>query len=109
MERRALTPDELTGLTYGLPTWSVEDGWLVRYVKAPSFTAGIDWVVSVAAVAEEMDHHPDIDIRYRRITFRIRTHDVDALTTWDVALAHRIDQIIGTSDDGRAPDGRMGV
>ena len=72
----------------------MQDGWLVRTVQAPSFLDGIAWVHAVAAVAEEMDHHPDIDIRYRRITFRVRTHDLDALTTWDVALAHRIDQIV---------------
>lgn len=103
MERRALTSDELIGIGHGLPAWSVENGWLVRRVEAPSFVAGIDWVTAVAAVAEEMDHHPDIDIRYRRVTFRTRTHDLDALTTWDVALAHRINQIVDASPDGCAP------
>ncbi len=102
MERRALTTDELTGLTHGLPAWSLEDGWLVRTVEARTFPLGMCWVAAVADVAEAMDHHPDIDIRYRRLTFRIRTHDVDALTTWDVALAHRINQIIDASDDGVA-------
>lgn len=94
MERRELTADELVGVGHGLPAWTGEDGWLERTVRAPSFATGIAWVSAVAAVAEEMDHHPDIDIRYRRLTFRIRTHDLDALTTWDVALAHRIDQIV---------------
>lgn len=94
MERRALTADELVGLTHGLPAWSEENGWLVRTVDAGTFPLAIAWVVTVADVAEAMGHHPDIDIRYRRVTFRIRTHDLDALTTWDVALAHRIDQII---------------
>ena len=102
MERRALTADELIGITHGLPAWSEEDGWLVRTVEAPTFPLGISWVVAVAEVAETMDHHPDIDIRYRRITFRIRTHDLDALTTWDVALAHRIDQIVDASGDVHA-------
>ena len=94
MERRALSSDELTGLSFGLPAWAVQDDSLVRTVQAPTFPAGIAWVDAVAQVAEAMDHHPDIDIRYRRITFRIRTHDLDAITTWDVALAHRIDQIV---------------
>ncbi len=94
MERRALSADELVGIGHGLPAWAVQDGWLARTVQAPSFLAGIAWVNGVAQIAEEMDHHPDIDIRYRRITFRVRTHDLDALTTWDVALAHRIDVIV---------------
>ena len=94
MERRALSADELAGIAHGLPAWSLQGGSLVRTAQAPSFMAGIAWVNAVAEIAEAMDHHPDIDIRYRRITFRVRTHDVDALTTWDVALAHRIDQIV---------------
>ena len=103
MERRALTNDELVGITHGLPAWSEENGWLVRTAQAPTFPLGIAWVVAVSEVAERMDHHPDIDIRYRHITFRIRTHDLDAITTWDVALAHRIDQIVDASGDGHAP------
>ena len=94
MERRALTSDELIGITHGLPAWAVQDGQLVRTVHAPTFADAIAWVNAVADVAEAMDHHPDIDIRYRRLTFRFRTHDLDALTTWDVALAHQIDQIV---------------
>ena len=94
MERRALSSDEIIGLSHGLPAWAVQDDALVRTVQAPTFAAGIAWVEAVAQVADTMDHHPDIDIRYRRITFRIRTHDLDAITTWDVALAHRIDQIV---------------
>lgn len=93
MERRALSPDELIGISHWLPAWMVQDGFLVRTVQAPTFAAGIAWVDAVAEIADAMDHHPDIDIRYRRITVRIRTHDLDAITTWDVALAHRIDQL----------------
>ena len=94
MERRTLTQDELAGLAFGLPDWLVSDGRLVRTAHAPSFAAGIAWVDAVAVIAEAMYHHPDIDIRYRRITFRIRTHDLDAITTWDVALAERINRVV---------------
>ena len=94
MERRALSAEERNGISHGLPAWAVEDGCLVRTVQAPTFARGIAWVNAVAQVADTMDHHPDIDIRYRRVTFRIRTHDLDAITTWDVALAHRIDGIV---------------
>ncbi len=99
MERRILTEDELVGVVSGLPAWSVVDGWLVRTVMAPTFAEGISWVAAVAVVADELAHHPDIDIRYRTLTFRIRTHDLHALTTWDVALAHRIDQIVNPSTE----------
>jgi 4a-hydroxytetrahydrobiopterin dehydratase len=48
----------------------------------------------VAEVAEEMDHHPDIDIRWRTLTFRCVTHSAGGVTTRDIALANRIDRIL---------------
>ena len=45
-------------------------------------------------VAEEMDHHPDIDIRWRTLTFRCSTHSAGGVTTRDIALANRIDRIL---------------
>ena len=95
MERRALTSDEIAALAQALPQWSVQDGMLVRVATAPSFRVALDWVASIGNAAEAMDHHPDIDIRYRTLTLRLRTHDLDALSTWDIELARQIDAIIG--------------
>jgi 4a-hydroxytetrahydrobiopterin dehydratase len=46
----------------------------------------------VALEAEEMDHHPDIDIRWRTVTFVVSTHSEGGVTQLDVELAHRISQ-----------------
>lgn len=76
------------------------DGWIgdreviVRTVELPSFPAGIVAVVEVAKVAEELDHHPDIDIRWRTVTFRLTTHSAGGVTHRDIDLAQRIDVII---------------
>jgi 4a-hydroxytetrahydrobiopterin dehydratase len=48
----------------------------------------------VAEVAEEMDHHPDIDIRWRTLTFRNVTYSAGGVTARDIALAQRIDRIV---------------
>jgi 4a-hydroxytetrahydrobiopterin dehydratase len=69
-------------------------------VKADAFSQVIGWVVAVAEVAEDMDHHPDIDIRYRQATWRLTTTDVGSITELDVKLARAIDEIVG--DDGLA-------
>lgn len=53
--------------------------------------AGIDLVVQVARAAEEVGHHPDVDIRYDRVTFTLTSHDVGRLTERDLRLAARID------------------
>jgi 4a-hydroxytetrahydrobiopterin dehydratase len=79
---------------------AVLDGWeggqeaIVRTVGLPTFPVAIAVVDRVAKVAEEMDHHPDIDIRWRTVTFRCATHSAGGVTTRDIALANRIDRIV---------------
>ena len=76
------------------------DGWeggpdgIFRTVRLPSFPAAIAVVNRVAEVAEEMDHHPDIDIRWRTLTFRCITYSDNGVTRRDFALAQRIDRIV---------------
>lgn len=74
--------------------WTVIDGHLVRTVQAPDFPSAIAWVVAIADLAESMDHHPDIDIRWRTLTLRLRTHSADALTNLDVDLAEAINALV---------------
>ncbi len=73
-----------------LKKWTQDGDSLVRTVEAPSFLEGIDVVRRVAEVAEEADHHPDIDIRWRTLTFRCATHSKGGITELDVALAAAI-------------------
>jgi len=79
---------------------AVLDGWeggpdaIVRTVGLRSFPAAIAVVDRVAKVAEEMDHHPDIDIRWRTLTFTLATHSAGGVTGKDVELAGTIDGIV---------------
>ena len=59
-------------------------------VEAPSFLDGIGLGDAVARVAEEMNHHPDIDIRWRTVTFVLSTHSEGGITELDSGLAARI-------------------
>ena len=91
-----LDDDQLRALGERLPSWQVGDGRLVRDVEAPTFPAAIEWVVLIAEAAESMDHHPDIDIRWRRLHLELSTHSAGGrITDLDVALADRIDAIVG--------------
>jgi len=91
-----LDDDQLRALGERLPSWQVGDGRLVRDVEAPTFPAEIEWVVLIAEAAESMDHHPDIDIRWRRLHLELSTHSAGGrITDLDVALAERIDAIVG--------------
>ncbi len=92
----ALDDAQLLALAERLPAWQVEDGRLVRDVEAPTFPAAIEWVVMIAQAAEALDHHPDIDIRWRRLHLELSTHSAGGrITDLDVTLAERIDAIVG--------------
>ncbi|RKS73496.1 pterin-4-alpha-carbinolamine dehydratase [Actinomadura pelletieri DSM 43383] len=76
-----------------LPAWTRDGDRIHRQVKAPSFLTGIDVVTDVARAAEDADHHPDIDIRWRTLTFTLTTHSAGGLTGRDFDLAAEIDRI----------------
>ncbi len=89
-----LTDDELDeALRTTLTGWQVEDGLLVRSIKAADFLSGIRLVDAVAVAAEERDHHPDIDVRWTTVTFRLATHSEGGLTSKDLDLAAEIDRL----------------
>jgi len=80
----------VTDALAGLPGWTRDGDSLVRTAKLPSFPSAIGVVDRVAAFAEAHDHHPDIDIRWRTLTFRCSTHSEGGITGLDVALAAEI-------------------
>ncbi|MEU5565900.1 4a-hydroxytetrahydrobiopterin dehydratase [Micromonospora musae] len=78
----------------GLDGWSGDPTGISRSVELADFPAAIAVVDRVAETAEQLDHHPDIDIRWRTVTFRCVTHSVGGVTRRDVDLARRIDEIV---------------
>jgi 4a-hydroxytetrahydrobiopterin dehydratase len=91
-----LLPDEEVdrALAGDLSAWSRDGDSLTRTVKAPTFLDGVTLVQRVAEAAEAMNHHPDIDIRYTSLTFTLSTHSEGGLTTNDLDLARRIDELV---------------
>lgn len=93
-DRTPLSREALERFLAEHPGWSVEGGMLVRTYELPSFREAIAFVGRVAEVAETHDHHPDIDIRYRKVTLRLITHDAGpALTFRDPAVAAGVDRV----------------
>ncbi|HET6816585.1 MAG TPA: 4a-hydroxytetrahydrobiopterin dehydratase [Mycobacteriales bacterium] len=80
------------------PGWERDGGTLTRSVECSSFPAAIELVRRVADVAEERDHHPDIDIRWRTLRFALSTHSEGGITEKDTALAETIDQLVTESE-----------
>ena len=93
---KLLSQEEIdSALTGKLSRWRQEGDSITRSVKADSFMAGIALVSAVADVAEERNHHPDIDIRWTTITFTLSTHSEGGLTAFDLRLATDIDGLAG--------------
>ncbi|MFF0264400.1 4a-hydroxytetrahydrobiopterin dehydratase [Kribbella sp. NPDC004536] len=91
-----LTDDQIDlALRDHLPNWKVVDNELVRSVKRDNFLDGIRLVATVAQLAESMNHHPDMDIRYTTITFRVSSHEAGGITDDDLVLARHIDTAAG--------------
>lgn len=89
-----LTDEQVDAALPDLEDWQRVDGALRRSVKFPAFLAGIDAVRRVAEHAEAKDHHPDIDIRWRTVTFALVTHSAGGITENDLAMARDINGIL---------------
>jgi 4a-hydroxytetrahydrobiopterin dehydratase len=88
-----LTDAEVATALADLPHWQRSGSEIVRTVELPTFPAAIALVDRVAEAAEARNHHPDIDIRWRTVTFTCSTHFKGGLTELDVALAREIDRL----------------
>ncbi|MEV4565591.1 4a-hydroxytetrahydrobiopterin dehydratase [Nonomuraea sp. NPDC049419] len=77
-----------------VPAWQRVGEEIRRTVTAPDFPTAIRIVDEIAVRAEELDHHPDIDIRWRTLHLALTTHSAGRLTDKDVTLAAQIDEIV---------------
>ena len=76
-----------------LPGWARRGDLLTKTYTMPSFPAAITLVPRVADAAERADHHPDIDIRYTKVTFALSTHSAGGITQKDIDLAGEIEKL----------------
>ncbi len=73
--------------------WERHGDEIVKTRRGADFADALAYVNAVGALAEAMDHHPDIDIRWNTVTLRLTTHSAGGLTRLDLELARRIDAL----------------
>jgi 4a-hydroxytetrahydrobiopterin dehydratase len=71
--------------------WKRRSNKLTKEFKFPSFRNSIVFVNRIATLADNLNHHPDIDIRYSTVTITLSTHDAGGITDKDLGLAEQID------------------
>jgi len=89
-----LNPEAIQTLLMEIPNWELEGDMISRTVEFPSFLEAVDAVNNIAREAEAIDHHPDIDIRWRTVRLALSTHSAGGLTTLDFQLAKKLDQLL---------------
>jgi 4a-hydroxytetrahydrobiopterin dehydratase len=102
MAHEPLDEDTVERLLGKLDGWTREDGAIRRVYQAEDFPGAIHLVNVVAVLSESARHHPDIDIRWRTITFTLSTHDAGGrVTLADLELAAQINAAIMTQPAAR--------
>jgi len=92
-----LSDAELAEALAGLPGWAREGDVIAKTYERPTFPAAIAFVTEIADRAEAANHHPDLDIRYRKVRVALSTHDEGGITEKDVALASEIEALAEAS------------
>lgn len=88
-----LTDSEVQKALGSLPGWQRNGIAIQRIFEFPDFKAAMQFVNKVADAAEQANHHPDIDIRYNKVTMALVSHDSGGVTPRDVRMAEKINQI----------------
>ncbi len=89
-----LNHEQIEAALADLDGWGFQDEALVRTFRFADFVHAIGFVEHLADLAEERKHHPDIDIRYNKVTLRLSSHDAGGVTKRDVDLAQAIQQLV---------------
>jgi 4a-hydroxytetrahydrobiopterin dehydratase len=88
--RKSLSPKQFAD-TYELPDWHIIGRSIEALFQGGSFGRAAEFIRTIATIADEVDHHPDIDLRYRgQVRIVLSTHDANGLTKHDADLAARI-------------------
>ena len=96
MNRRSpddvLAPEAVDRALAGLD-WARDGGEIVKVWRGQDFAGALAFVNAVGALAEAVDHHPDIDIRWNVVTLRLSTHSAGGITDLDLELAARVEAL----------------
>jgi 4a-hydroxytetrahydrobiopterin dehydratase len=88
-----LTAPQIKSALADLPDWTKKGSAIQRTYQFKDFPSAIKFVDAVAKLAEKAQHHPDIDIRWNKVTLLFTTHDAGGLTDKDFDLAAKCDRL----------------
>jgi 4a-hydroxytetrahydrobiopterin dehydratase len=95
MQTSKLSENEIQDKLTGIPEWTRSGEEISRTFEFSNFIGSMTFVNRLAEAAESTNHHPDIDIRYSKVSLMLTTHDSGGLTTLDFELAAVADELAG--------------
>jgi 4a-hydroxytetrahydrobiopterin dehydratase len=90
---KKLKPTEIKTALAGVSHWKRKGSAITRTYQFKDFPAAIRFVNAVARIAEKAWHHPDVDIRWNKVTLTLVTHDIGGLAQLDFELAKKCDRL----------------
>lgn len=90
-----LSDDQVASELDAVPEWSESSGSIQRTFQFDDFALSMTFVNQIADYAEHVQHHPDVLIRYNKVTLTVSTHDAGGITEKDFALAKKADELAG--------------
>jgi 4a-hydroxytetrahydrobiopterin dehydratase len=92
-----MSEEEIQAALAQAPEWSELNGAIQRTFQFKDFVEAMRFVNQVATAAEGDQHHPDILIRWNKVTLTLSTHDASGITEKDFALAKKVDGMMGAA------------
>lgn len=110
MSENTLTPAQAQE---GAPEWRLVGGRLMLSVRFADFATALAFVGAVGAVAEDQDHHPEVDLRWGRVVLAVASHDVHAITERDLRLVRAVTPLVadygGTAEHPRLSEVEIAI
>jgi 4a-hydroxytetrahydrobiopterin dehydratase len=88
-----LTTEQMAVYMNKLPHWKFENNTLTKEFHREDFKDSISFVLEIAELANKLNHHPDLNIRYDRVSVLLTTHDKNGVTGKDFLLAQQIESL----------------
>lgn len=85
---------EIEGFLGEHPQWERDGNAIRRTFRLTDFVAAMGFVTRVALIAQRLNHHPDIDIRWNEVTLMLTSHDAGGITDRDTELARHADRVV---------------
>ena len=89
---KILTSEEVAQGLEGLESWEIVERELIKVFRFGDYLEGIEFAGRCGKIAEEMNHHPDLLVQWRKVTVSISTHSAGGLTALDFEFANKVEE-----------------